>query len=95
VSLRGPSRHDLALRGAGGRTAAWTAGSIRARFGPLGAAGGGGTTAVPGTVPDRSALRDLPELMWDTGSTIAALSVDGSPRRHRPTISVTDEEPTS
>ncbi|MFW3171971.1 hypothetical protein [Geodermatophilus sp. CPCC 206100] len=75
-----------------GRVPEWTAGSIRARFGPVEVHSEGGTTAVSGTVCDQSALRALLELMWDTGVSVVALSVDGSPRSSRPTGSDPDEE---
>ncbi len=77
-----------------GRIPEWTAGSIRARFGPVAVHPRDGTTAISGTVCDQSALRALLELMWDTGVTVVALSVDGSPRR-RPPVPVPEEEPTS
>jgi hypothetical protein len=73
-----------------GRLPEWTAGSIRARFGPVHVHPQGRTTAISGTVCDQSALRALLGLIWDTGATIVALSVDGSPRR--PTVPIPDEE---
>jgi len=77
-----------------GRLPEWTAGAIRARIGPVQVQPQGRTTAISGTVCDQSALRALLGLIWDTGATIVALSVDGSARR-RPTVPVPDEEPRS
>ena len=70
-----------------GRLPVWTAGDIRSRFGVVDVHPWGGTTSISGAVSDQSALRALLELIWDTGATVVALSVDGHPRTSGSTAS--------
>jgi hypothetical protein len=83
------SHYEVTLAG---RLPQSTAGTIRSRFGPVHVHLEARTTALSGTIADQSALQALLRLIWDTGATIVALSIDGIPAQRRRATPVQDEE---